>query len=206
MKKVISVLLSAALTLFLSTCTFAVAAEEDVPDYLRLMTDAVISGDIGSGRLAETRRNAWIDENNSDESKVSFDELYVLSKYIYARAGSIRLSDELRMCVGEVALNRVASPEFPNNLLDVILDDGDVPSALSVGQTGGRPNRPSVEAALRLLLGERMMEPSVIYQSKERIGEVYASFADKLLGFTYFCKSEHSQLYAVEETLPDTDF
>ena len=191
MKKAISFVLCAAMTLFLSTCTFTA---RESPDYLAQMTAAVLSGDLAAGKQAELRRNALIDQSGSGEVKVSFDELYLLSKYIYARAGSFRLSNEMRMCVGEVALNRAASPEFSDNLIDIILDLSAAPGAVPVGN--GPPSRACVDAALRLLLGERMMEPSVVYQSGEQQGEVYASFCDKLLGFTYFCKSPNGEMYA----------
>lgn len=191
MKKAISFVLCAVLTLFLSTCTFM---SRENPDYLGQMTAAVLSGDMEAGKQAELKRNALIDRSGSDEVKISFDELYLLSKYIYARAGSFRLSNELRMCVGEVALNRAASPEFSDNLIDIILDLSAASDKLSVGS--GPPSRACVDAALRLLLGERMMEPSVVYQSGEQLGEVYASFCDKLLGYTYFCKSPHLEMYA----------
>ncbi len=186
MKKVLFMAVSLSLCLFLSTCTFLTA--EEPPDYLQLMCDAAAAGDMDSGKAAQRGRDALIDKSGSGEEKISFDDLYLLSKYIYAKAGSFRYSDELRMCVGEVALNRVASPEFPDTLLDVILDLGTDAAPLSGGGGGGSPNAASVQAAMRLLLGERMMEPSVVWQTDEPVGEVYASFADKLTGFTYFCK------------------
>lgn len=188
MKKVLFMAVSLSLCLFLSTCTFLTAKEP--PDYLQLMCDSAVAGDMESGKAAQEARDALIDNSCSGDVKVSFDELYLLSKYIYSKAGSFRYSDELRMCVGEVALNRVDSPEFPDTLLDVVLDLGTGATPLSGGGSGGSPNAASVRAAMRLLLGERMMEPSVVWQTDEPRGQVYASFADKLTGFTYFCESD----------------
>lgn len=186
MKKALSLVLCLSLCFFLSTCVFT---SREPPDYLAQMAAAARTGDLEAGRAAARTRSAWIDKTGSEEAKISFDDLYLLSRYIYARAGSFRYSDEYRMCVGQLVLNRVASPDFPDNLLDVVLDDslntGPVPT---VAATRG-PNAPCVEAALRLLLGERLMDPDVLYQSDTRPQEVYASFGDKLLGFTYFSKT-----------------
>lgn len=186
MKKVFFIAMSLAAALLFSTCSFV--PEPDAPDYIRLMTAAVLAGDSLAGKTAEAQRNALIDESGSEELKVSYDELYLLSKYISSRAGSPENSSELRMCVGEVILNRVASPEFPDSLWEVILDAGGLPEGL-------RLSRPCVDAAMRLLLGERMMEPSVVYQTDRRSSLVYASYGDKRLGFIYFCRSENSELY-----------
>ena len=196
MKKLLTLALAALLTFCLSTCTFAEA--EPAPDWTARMVEAAAAGDREGGKTAEAERNAWIDASQSGESKVSFDELCLLSRYIYAKAGSPRLSDEQRLCAGEVALNRVASPEFPDTLPEVVAQELPYAAALS-GSSAGRLPRACAEAAMRLLLGERHMELSVVYQRDLREGDVYAIFGDKLLGFTYFCRSENTELYTGEE-------
>ena len=194
MKRVVSVLLSFSLVFFLTTCTFT--EEPPPPDYLNLMAEAAAAGDIEAGRAIEAERLAFLEENGLEESLVHFDELYLLSQFIYLKAGEPRLSQELRICTGELALNRMASPEFSNTMRGVFLQMDDECSVLAEPElTDTVPSRACVDAAMRLLLGERMMEPSVVYQRFDRKGDIFAVFADKLLGFTYFCRSENMDLY-----------
>ena len=82
-------------------------AEQPEPDWLALLLDAAVAGDREAGLAAAA---GW----NADESRVQldYDELFLLSKLITWEAGSSWLTEELRLGVGEVALNRVASPEF----------------------------------------------------------------------------------------------
>ena len=194
MKKVLSAAISLSLVFFLTTCTFT---EEPLPpDYIDLMAQAAAAGDVETGRTIEAERLTFLEENGLDESVVHFDELYLLSQFIYLKAGEPRLSQELRVCTGELALNRMASPEFPSTMRGVFRQFGDEVSVLArPGLADIVPSRACVDAAMRLLLGERMMEPSVVYQRYERKGDIFAVFADKLLGFTYFCRSDNLELY-----------
>ena len=200
MKRVLSALISLSLVFFMTTCTFT--EKPPPPDYLDLMAQAAAAGDIEGGRAIEVERLTFLEENGLDEEVICFDDLYLLSQYIFLKAGEPRLSQELRVCTGELALNRMASPEFANTMRGVFLQMGDEVSVLSrPGLTSIVPSRVCVDAAMRLLLGERVMEPSVVYQRYERKGDIFAVFADKLLGFTYFCRSEHQELYPVAANL-----
>lgn len=196
MKKLISMVSALLLCLFLSTCAYAV--KPPPPDYLGMMSRAAARGDVTAGREAEALRAALIDETGSNEPKVSFDELYLLSRFINCEAGSIWVSDELRMCVGEVVLNRVASPEYPDSIEEVIYQEGQYEKVgTEEFQNLTQPALVCVDAAMRLLLGERMLEPQVVLQSKGRTGTVYAIFCDRRLGYTYFCESPYPELYAL---------
>ena len=68
------------------------------------------------------------------------------------------------------------------------------------------PNRASAQAAMRLLLGERMLEPQVVIQSHQQpSGEVYASFCNRrgfLYVYTYFCASPNTELYLFSPLTP----
>lgn len=198
MKKLLTLVLTAAATLSLTTCTFAQA--EPPPDPLSRMVAAATAGNMAAGKAAEADRAA----SAPDGIPVSFDELCLLSKYIAAKAGNAQLSDEFLFFTGEVALNRVVSPEFPDTLSEVVAQELPYAAALS-GPSSRRLPRSCVEAAMRLLLGERRMESSVVYQTDRREGDIYAIFGDKLLGFTYFCRSPHPELYAAAEEAEDLD-
>ena len=52
------------------------------------------------------------------------DDLYELSHIINAEAGDAACSDELRIAVGSVVLNRVASDLFPDTVYEVVHQEG----------------------------------------------------------------------------------
>ena len=120
----------------------------------------------------------------------------LLAKVIYAEAGSEFLSDEWKMCVGEVVLNRVASPEFPNTIYDVVYQQGQYQGARSGYIASLTPSERCIDIAKRLLNGERIMEPSVVFQANFKQGSgVYKALYDSHLGWTYFCYSTNMSLY-----------
>lgn len=168
--------------------------------YLGEMSKAAVAGDTEAGRQAEQYRNEIIDQKGSEETKISFDDLYLLAKLICAEAGSDWLSDNFRLCVGEVVLNRVASPEFPDTLSDVVYQKGQYSSAGTAAFATLVPSQACVDVALRLLQGERQMAPSVVFQSDHEQGEIFSMYKDRRLGTTFFCVSPNQELYPIPES------
>ncbi|MGN0982879.1 MAG: cell wall hydrolase [Candidatus Limivicinus sp.] len=168
--------------------------------YLEEMGKAAVAGDIKAGRQAEQYRNEIIDQKGSGEAKIGFDDLYLLAKLICAEAGSDWLSDDFRLCVGEVVLNRVDSPEFPNTISEVVYQKGQYASAGTAAFTSLVPNQACVDAALRLMQGERLMAPSVVFQSDHEQGEIFSMYTDRRLGTTFFCVSPNQDLYPIPES------
>lgn len=183
MKRWLFCLLLLALALLLAGC---VPIRRQEPDYLAQLRKAALNGDPALGHRAERERNAALADG---ETPVSFDELLLLARYLDRRAGEARLTGEQRLCVGEVMLNRVASPEFPDTLEEVLYEAGFA--------AGTRlPGEQSVDAALALLLGRRLLEPRVVYQSEDKpVGAVYACFCDRYYRRSYFCLTQHPELY-----------
>ena len=180
-------------TIFLLICalvisSFTYAEEAPPPDWLTMMSAAARAGDIDAGRAASRERNAYIEEHQTGETKIDFDEMYLLAQFISAEAGEGWLSDEMRLCVGEVALNRVKSPQYPSSLRRVIFQRGEFDCCHDLHFNEIVPSRDCVSVSLRLMLGERMLDESVIYYGSEPQGEVYDIFVDKVLGYTYFCR------------------
>lgn len=133
---------------------------------------------------------------SAPQPQYSESDLMLLAKVIYAEAGSDFLSDEWKMCVGEVVLNRVASPEFPNTIPDVVYQPGQYHGARSGYIASLTPSERCIEIARRLLDGERIMEPSVVFQANFKQGSgVYKALYDSNLGWTYFCYSTNMSLY-----------
>lgn len=185
MKRCIFAFTVLALILFL--CPSA-EAEEDI--YLDLMLRAAASGDVEAGRAAERCRKLVSDEN------ISFDELYLLARVIYSEAGSKKLCTELRENVGSVIMNRVASPEFPDTLEEVIYQSGQyqlVTTDSFIYYT--YPGRECADIALSLLRGERYLPEYVVFQANFRQGGgVYAQYPNEY-GVTYFCTSQNIAIY-----------
>ena len=163
--------------------------------YLGEMLAAAAVGDTKAGHDAEAGRNAAIDAINSGEQKLSFDELYLLARVIYSEAGSEWLTEDFRLCVGEVVLNRVESPEFPDTIHDVVYQKGQYSGVNTVKFSNLKPGEDCVNAALKLMQGERRMVPAVIYQSDNVQGEIFSMYCDRSLGTTYFCLSANIELY-----------
>ncbi len=194
MKKLWITLLMLPVLLGLNTCTRVT----ERPDYHALLIEAVTDGQTESGRQLAAERNAAIARGQLDGTPVDYDELSLLARLIFAEAGERGYSDAQRLCVGEVALNRVASPEFPDTLEALAGRPGLYPCAGEPEFADLRPSRSCAELALRLLLGERRLAPSVLYYGARRIGPVYARFYDRRLGTTYFCESVYAELYDSE--------
>ena len=167
--------------------------------YLDVMAEAAVDGDVQAGREAAQYRSEIIDQNGSGEVKISFDDLYLLAKLICAEAGSDWLSDDFRLCVGEVVLNRVASPEFPDSISDVVYQKGQYASAGTAAFASLVPSQACVDVALRLMQGERKMAPSVVFQSDHEQGEIFSMYTDRRLGTTFFCVSPNQELYPIPE-------
>lgn len=162
--------------------------------YLLEMRQAAETADVSAGRAAETARGAALAAGGVGEA-VRFDDLLLLARVIDAMAGSDWLTDDFRLCVGEVVLNRVASPEFPDTLRDVVYQRGQYTVVNSARFSSLVPRRECVDCALRLLLGERHMVPAVVYQADYLQGELFTMFPDRQLGSTYFCLSSRLDLY-----------
>ena len=185
-----------AIIMFMALGTNAYAAYEPETNYSEIMVQAAMIGDYEMGNAAEISRNEKIDELGLEYAKYSFSDLMLVSKIIQAEAGSEWLSDDWKMCVGEVVINRVASPEFPNTIAEVIAQPGQYYGANSGYFNRLLPSFRSVMAAVRLMNGERLMEPSVVFQANFKQGSgTCTAFYDNYLGWTYFCYSNKTDLY-----------
>lgn len=91
------------------------------------------------------------------------DELYWLSRIISAESRGERLEGQI--AVGNVVLNRVASPDFPNSIYDVIFDDkwGVQFEPVSNGTIYQTPTEQSVLAAKLCLEGVNVIGDSLYF-------------------------------------------
>ncbi|MBE6913851.1 MAG: cell wall hydrolase [Ruminococcaceae bacterium] len=190
-----SVILLAAVLLLAAP---AAADYDPNADYMAQMLQAACEGDYSAGVRAQQQRAEKLTAEGLSYPAVDFEELMLLSKIIYAEAGSVWLDENWKMAVGEVVLNRMASPEFPNTMREVLEQPGQYYGKNSRYFAGIKPSAACVDAARRLLEGERVLnEPAVVFQSNYRLGSgVFLELRDSALGSTYLCWSSHRELYA----------
>ena len=194
MKKILTLL--PVLAIVFAMRGHASAAYDPDTNYAQIMVEAASVGDYATGTVAEAARNEKIGALGLSDQPCTFSDLMLLSKIVYAEAGSEWLSDEWKMSVGEVVLNRVASPEFPNTIAEVIAQPGQYYGANSRYFNNLIPSERCANCAMRLLNGERILEPSVVFQANFcQGGGVQTAYYDKSLGWTYFCYSTKMYLY-----------
>lgn len=130
------------------------------------------------------------------------DDVILLAKIMQEEDGH-EWPDAMIMCIGEVVLNRVMSPEFPDTIHDVLyqVDSGYIQYA-PVHHSGWdsiEPEARYIELAERLLAGERVLNnPQIVYQALFEQGRgTVVTYHDFYLGSTtYFCLTDSPGLYA----------
>lgn len=123
--------------------------------------------------------------DGSRESSYTEEELDMLSRIIFAEAGSDCISDEHQQLVGAVVMNRVADPRFPNTIKEVIWEKGQY-ACIDNGTYYLEPSERAIKNAKKVLCGEVVTPPDMVYQAEFVQGEVYKSF-DTPWSTTYFC-------------------
>lgn len=103
----------------------------------------------------------------SGESFYNEDDLYWLSRIIHAEAGNQSISG--KVCVGNVVLNRVEDPQFPDTIYDVIFDTsyGIQFDPVRNGTIYDEPNEESVVAAKLCLEGCELAGDSLYFVNPE---------------------------------------
>lgn len=121
------------------------------------------------------------------------EELDMLALVIYQEAGSDACSDETRMMVGNVVLNRIADPRFPNTMEAVVLQErqygrlhwtGPVWPERSSYLSEAHAVQRAYDCAKRLLNGERVLPDDVVWQAEFTQG---TEVVEHVSGF-YFCR------------------
>ena len=142
----------------------------------------------------ETEDNSdAIDKSNDKPKSYSDEDLEYLAIAIYSEAGGDMCSDSTRLMVGNVILNRVKDPGFPNTIKEVLTARKQYGRFYWTGivwpERASKPEeahavKRAYSIAKRLLEGERVLYSSVIYQAEFPQGAEIVAYQD---GF-YFCK------------------
>lgn len=160
-------------------------------DYSELMAECVVNQDEKMGEVYMVKRDKKIDLYGG--SKFTYEDLEILSKIIEAEAGMNWLDEHIRMCVGEVLMNRVASKDFPDTIREVAYQEGQYHHIKYGLFDEIVPTMKSVRTALRLLNGDRVInDKDVVFQANFPQGSgIYEIIHDNLLGNTYLCYSNN---------------
>lgn len=129
-----------------------------------------------------------------EQSQYTAEELEMLALVIYQEAGGDNCSDDTRLKVGTVVMNRVADDRYPDTIEEVLLQERQYgrlhwtglvwPDRAELPQEAYAVAR-AYECAKRILAGERYLPADVIFQSEHIQGEIVAEQD----GF-YFCRTE----------------
>ena len=164
-------------------------------DYGFLMAQAMANEDYIQAMLYEEIKNQK-NECLGVADNLNYDDLLLLSKIVDAEAGSSWLTDEHRLLVASVVVNRIHSPEFPDTLYEVIYQSGQYAPVERDSFDELIPSKKSVEAAYKILSEGSIAPPDVVYQANFIQGsDTYKKIHDDRLGTTYFCYSENRNLY-----------
>lgn len=132
----------------------------------------------------------------ADEGQIQYtaEELEMLALVIYQEAGGDSCSDDTRLKVGTVVMNRVADDRYPDTIEEVLTEERQYgrlhwtglvwPERAELPQEAYAVAR-AYECAKRILAGERYLPADVIFQSEHIQGEIVAEQD----GF-YFCRTE----------------
>lgn len=120
----------------------------------------------------------------SDEPVIDESELDLLSRLIFAEAGSSTCSYEMKYLVGAVALNRVKSNDFPDSLIEVVYQDEPLQYAcVKDGHINYQPTQECIQIAYELLVNGTDIPETVVFQSEF----IQGSGVYKQIDNMYFC-------------------
>jgi Cell wall hydrolyses involved in spore germination len=134
-----------------------------------------------------TEYNALVPEERTSSKSYTDDDLYWLSRAIYAEAGSHWIPDWVQQHVGSVVMNRAKDRRFANSIKGVIFQPGQY-YCVKNGAIYYEPSAKAVANARYILENGPTLPAGVVGQSEFVQGQVYAQYYDQNLGSTtYFC-------------------
>lgn len=113
----------------------------------------------------------------------SDEDLYWLSRVVFAEAGCDWFPDWVQRDVASVVLNRVVDSRYPSTIKDVIFDPGQY-SCVDSGSIYNTPTQKVIDNCKYVLENGSTLPVSVIGQSAYAWGPIYKSYYDSILGTT----------------------
>ena len=196
---------------------YPITGEHSV-NYLELMLEAARDGSakaLSMGAEYEKKRNDKIqmfdlpylttsyfqdyDDGALIESKIlsklitaqfNEEDIDLMTRLVYAEAGSSWLPDELQLHVGSVILNRIANDCFPDTLYDVVYQKGQY-APMWTGAINNTPDERTIANVMWLIENGSISPINVVWQAEFKQGKtVYWSYYNEVSGSTtYICAS-----------------
>lgn len=124
----------------------------------------------------------------------SMKEIEHLAIAIYKIAGADYISDETRLMVGTVIMNRVDDPRFPDTIYEVLMDKNDPfgkfywtgvkwPERADTAEEWHAVDR-ALDCAIQVLSGYRSFDASVVWLANFKQGTSVVAYQDGI----YFCR------------------
>lgn len=165
------------------------ATIEAIPPEVHTDGPAIVVKDAPEDVSADAEPMAFEQTPVPTPASIDADELDLLARLITGEMGMRWAPDEQQLNVGSVALNRVASPLFPDTLEEVINQPGQYACAGYLSTL--TPDDRTIANARQLLEDGSVLPAGVVFQSEAPQGPVYASYYDAVLGTTtYYCTAE----------------
>ena len=98
----------------------------------------------------------------------AMDETELLARVIQAESGCDWCSDTMQMYVGSVVLNRITSPEFPNDMESVVFQTGQYSTAGIIKNV--TPSERAMENARYLMTNGSVLNCAYVYQANFKQG------------------------------------
>lgn len=118
-------------------------------------------------------------------SSYSEEDLYWLSRVVFAEGGCDWFPDWVQRDIASVVLNRVSDPRYPNTIKDVIFDPGQY-GCVNNGSIYNTPTQKVINNCRYVLENGSTLPSYVIGQSGYPLGPVYKSYYDSVLGTTTY--------------------
>lgn len=101
---------------------------------------------------------------------IDADQLEILARIIHGESGSNWCSEEMRLYVGSVFLNRVASEHFPNTFEEVAFQENQYSCTRKGSGYWETPTERDFETARYLITNGSQLEPDYLWQSNFKQG------------------------------------
>lgn len=132
----------------------------------------------------ETQSSSGSEEHDTHPT-YSDEDLYWLSRVVYAEAGCNWFPDWVQQAVASVVVNRVNDSRYPNTIRDVIFQSGQY-GCVNNGSIYNTPTSKVVTNCKYVLEHGSTLPSYVIGQSGMALGPVYTSYYDSVLGTTIY--------------------
>ena len=189
----LTIVVALCVLVYVAVSTPAVEAEPTTVATTEVVTEETTEPATEVATIPETTAAETEPVVVETEPTHTVEELEMLALVIYQEAGGDACSDETRMMVGTVVMNRVADPRFPDTIYGVLTQRAQYgrlhwtglvwPSRASSSGEAHAVDR-AYACAERILQGERALPSDVIFQSEFIQGTEIVAYSDGM----YFCR------------------